>query len=82
MKTPVTLHITDHALLRYAERHLGLDLEKTRAEMQVKAQRAATAAMEIGGGRYLIAFDDLRFRCHNDRVVTVVTGDPERDNVD
>lgn len=60
---------------------LGLDLETMRAEMAAKATRAAAAAREIGGGQYHIRFDDMRFRCHNDRVVTVVTGDPERDNV-
>lgn len=31
------------------------------------------------GGQYTVLVDGVKFRCVNDRIVTVVTGDPERD---
>jgi predicted butyrate kinase (DUF1464 family) len=75
----MTLHVTDHAILRFLERVHGLELEKLRAELRGKAERAMVAAQSIGGGQYTILVDGVKFRCVNDRIVTVVTGDPERD---
>jgi hypothetical protein len=75
----MSLRVTDHALLRFLERVHGLELEKLRAELCAKAERGMTAAQSIGGGQYTVLVDGVKFRCFNDRIVTVVTGDPERD---
>ncbi len=74
------LFVTDHALLRFLERVHGLPLERMRAELSAKAERASAAAQSIGGGQYTVIVDGVKFRCCNDHVVTVVTGD-ERDHV-
>lgn len=76
----MSLHVTDHAVLRFLERVHGLELEKLRAELRAKAERGMTAAQSIGGGHYTLVVDGVKFRCCNDRIVTVVTGD-ERDAV-
>lgn len=76
------MQVTDHALLRYLERIEGKKLEKLRAELARKAAHARAAAESIGGGQYTIKIDGMKFRCRDNCLITVVTGDPERDRVD
>jgi hypothetical protein len=73
-RAPIKLHVTDHAVLRFLERVHGLELEKLRAELCAKAERAMTAAQSIGGGQYTVLVEGVKFRCVNNHIVTVVTG--------
>lgn len=57
MKHPRT-HVTDHALLRYFERVLGLDIEAQRRQVGLMVDRAAQAGacgVIIDGHVYKIA---------------------------
>jgi len=68
----MTLHVTDHAVLRYLERVRGIDIERLRADLQRKATRAHASAVSIGGGEFTIIVDGFRMKCQNDHVVTVL----------
>lgn len=57
-------HITDHALLRYLERHVGIDVEAHRREME----RAVERGVEQGASGVLV--HGLRFCLKAERVVT------------
>jgi hypothetical protein len=60
--------VTDHAVLRYVERKLGIDVEKIRSEMvdaASPAHRAGAVACSAGGMSYILK---------NGFVVTVVPG--------
>lgn len=53
------MYISDHAVLRYLERHYGLDVEKIRAEMQTPILEIAddfgcSTVVAKGGGRLVI----------------------------
>lgn len=68
MKTPRT-HVTDHAVLRYLERVVGLDIEGLRRQIGHDVDRAAdlgACATQIDGWRYCLAYD------HGRPVVTTV----------
>lgn len=72
MIQPKTIHITDHAMLRYLERVQGLDIEALRDKLSKKATRAYAAAESIGGGEYAIKVDGFRMRVQSDHVVTIL----------
>lgn len=61
--------ISDHAVLRYMERVMGLEVEKVRSNMLTPMQLAAVRGLRevevpIGGGHYAVV--------RNGRVVTVI----------
>lgn len=70
----MTLHISDHALLRYAERRYGVDFEKLRQELSTPivqaAAKAGCHAVKCNGGKVLIK---------NQCVVTYIIGTGGRD---
>lgn len=70
-----TLHVTDHAVLRYIERIHGVDVEALREELRQKALRAHDAAQAIGGGEYKIKCGDVHLRVVGSNVVTITNGD-------
>lgn len=75
MSRPNYSNITDHALVRYMERVMGLDLDNIRAEM-LPPERAKFIAQNpncripAGGGMHLMVRDG--------NVVTVAPLDPRR----
>ncbi|MCC3246165.1 hypothetical protein LG047_12680 [Methylocystis sp. WRRC1] len=69
----MTLHVTDHAVLRYIERIHGVDIERLREDMRQRLLRAADAAEGIGGGSYVINAEGVRYRVVGFNVVTVLS---------
>lgn len=67
-----TIHITDHAVLRYIEHIQGVDIEALRMQLHGMATRAAQAAETIGGGNYIIKAEGVRLRVVGRNVVTVL----------
>lgn len=61
------VHVTDHALIRYLERALGVDTEGLRRRIA----RAARPGAEKGADAIIV--DGVRF-CLSDHTVTTVTG--------
>lgn len=51
----VKVHVTDHAILRYAERRYKLPIDKLRAEIEAKALPAAAV------GASFFQFEDVKF---------------------
>lgn len=69
------LVITDHALVRYLERHVGLDFKSYRAEITAKCKTAALAGaahLEIDGLRFVFGRENETGRI---RVKTILTAD-------
>ena len=52
------MHVTDHALIRYLERHHGFDLDKYRRELMTKtvreAIRAGATSVKMKGGTLVL----------------------------
>jgi hypothetical protein len=74
MKRP-RVHVTEHALLRYLERVMGLDVAALRLEIARTVDRAAEAgarAVTIAGHRYVLDF-------RADGAPIVVTVEPAAD---
>lgn len=59
-------HITDHALLRYLERHVGIDVEAHRRDME----RAVEKGVELGACG--VVTGGIRYRLEGAAVVTCV----------
>lgn len=66
MKKP-RIAVSDHAVLRYMERAMGLDVDAVRAEIAAKVRLA-----EEHPGCTAILAEGLRFRIENGVVVTVL----------
>lgn len=66
-------HITDHALLRYLERVIGIDVEAHRREVENRVRRA------VDLGACGLVKDGFRYRISDDRITTVVAAhsDPQ-----
>ncbi len=60
------IYVTDHAVLRYIERHYSVDLTRIRAEIENKAGAAAKL------GAKSVSVGDLKFELSPDREGTVV----------
>lgn len=60
------IYVTDHAVLRYIERHYRVDLTRIRAEIENKAGAAAKL------GAKSVSVGDLKFELSPDREGTVV----------
>jgi len=59
------MHVSDHALLRYCERFLGLDIPKTKEEISKLIQFS-------DNGEHLVANTGLIAIIKNDTVVTII----------
>lgn len=59
-------HVTDHALLRYLERRLGIDVDTHRAAIEEAVQRGVEH--QACG----VLWDGMRFRLVGHKVVTCV----------
>lgn len=72
----ITPRVTDHALVRYMERVMGLDLTPVRAEIERRAALAVTL------GATASRQDGFRFVIDGRRVITVLyaSSDPDRDD--
>lgn len=57
--------ITDHAVLRYLERVVGIDVEAHRRAMEMKTEDAVVR------GACALVSDGFRYKISDDRVVTV-----------
>ncbi|WP_349295258.1 hypothetical protein ABEB22_18420 (plasmid) [Thioclava sp. 'Guangxiensis'] len=60
-------YVTDHALVRYMERVMGLDLAAVRAEIE------ARVAMAVSLGATATRQDGFRFVLDGPRVITIMT---------
>ncbi len=65
MKKP-RVQVTDHAVLRYLERGLQMDIEAIRCEIGHRVERG------VDRGASAVCVDGLRYRLVDDVVVTVV----------
>lgn len=64
------VHVSDHALLRYLQRVLGIDVELVRASIT----RDVEGAVELGATS--VAVDGIRYQIDPDhRIVTTVIAD-------
>ena len=63
--------VSDHALLRYIERVIGIDVEAIRAELNCPAVRAA---IEIGCGTVKLG-NGARLKLRGQHIVTVLAKD-------
>jgi hypothetical protein len=66
----VRVHVTDHALMRYAERRYGIPMDKLRAEIEAKALPAA----KVGAAFFQI--ENIKFAltsADHEKVVRVKT---------
>ena len=70
MTAQTTVYVSDHAVLRYIQRHYGVDVEKVRRQIEAKALPAAQMGAAVFG------FENLKFVLAsngNDQVMTVTT---------
>jgi hypothetical protein len=67
----MTIHITDHALLRYLDLVQGIAVEPMRDALAARFNRVQLAADKIGGGDYLIRHEGHEFVVRGGLVVTV-----------
>lgn len=71
----ISLHISDHALLRFLERAGGMDVEGVRGCLIQSLARAHAAATQIGGGEYAVVADDLVYLVRGGTLITVMHDD-------
>lgn len=64
--------VSDHALLRYLERVQGIDIEAMRASIEVRLDRAASAAELLGIPTYSVRLDGVGFVVRSGAVTTVL----------
>lgn len=67
----MTLHVTDHAIIRYLERVLHLDMDKVREDIR----SMATDTVPMAGppyGAHMHSKGKAMFIIHGERVVTVI----------
>ncbi len=75
----MSVHVTDHALLRYLERVQGIDVEAIRADLAGRAERVAVTLSAMPRPlRYRVMFLDFALVVRDDRVVTVIADPPAR----
>ncbi len=66
----MSIGVTDHALIRYLERHVGLDFDAYREEILPLQLKIAIAT--CGDGRYPIPGTKLIAVVRNESIVTVL----------
>ena len=69
----MALSVSDHALLRFLERGLGIDVEGIREGLLEAATPAHDAVASIGGGDHLIRIDGLVLLVRDSTLITVVS---------
>lgn len=69
--SPAPLRVTNHALLRYLERHLKLDIEQLRADVLPQDALMLHAITVLGNGTYPVG-DSHRIVVKDNTVVTVL----------
>lgn len=65
--------VTEHALLRYVERVLGVDLEEIKKKILPPATEAAVKRFK--GGTFPVEGTDFKVRAKNGAIVTILTDD-------
>lgn len=71
--------ISDHALLRFLERGVGMDVEGLRAKLQASFARAHEAAEALGGQDHYVHVDGLTYLIRDGMMITVIhTENPAR----
>jgi len=70
VKRPVIM--SQHAMLRWLERGVGINMEDLRASIEASLAVAAAAAESIGGGHYLIVSGGLVYAVRDGVVTTVL----------
>lgn len=78
----MSLHVSDHALLRFMQRAGGIDVEELRAAVAASLERAGAAAEAIGACDYSIRADGLVYCIRAGVVVTVLHDRPMPRGVD
>ncbi|WEK00618.1 MAG: hypothetical protein P0Y59_02685 [Candidatus Sphingomonas phytovorans] len=68
----MTIHVTDHALLRYLDLFENINVELTRRMLEGLFARAQGAVDLIGGGDYIIRHDGYEFIVRAGRIATVL----------
>lgn len=68
----MSLHVSDHALLRYFERVGGVDVEAVRRALSERLSPAAEKAEEIKPGIFAIKFNGAHFIVKNRVIVSVL----------
>jgi len=61
------LDISDHSIVRYLERGLGIDLDELKKDMMPDVKAVRT----LGDGDYPIS-KGCKARVHNNRIVTII----------
>jgi hypothetical protein len=69
---PVSIGVSDHALLRFLERAAGLDIEGLRLTLTASLARAHSAARSLSDSDYLIKADGLIYVVRGETVTTVL----------
>jgi hypothetical protein len=69
------IRVSDHALLRYLERYVGLDIEAVRIDLESAFARAHGASMSLGVADYAIRSDGHTFIVRDGTVTTVIPDD-------
>lgn len=72
MGNPPVIRVSDHALLRFLERFVGIDIEGTRAEIERDFTRAQGAADLLGLNTYSIRAKGHIFVVRAGTVTTVL----------
>lgn len=67
------LSLSDHAMLRWLERAVGMDIAGLRASIEAGLATAHGAAESIGGGNYLIVSGGMVYAVRNGVITTVLT---------
>lgn len=68
----MSVHVTDHALVRFLERAGGLDVESLRASLGASLARAGKAAKAIGADEFTVKVDGLLYVIERGVVVTIL----------
>lgn len=67
----MTITVTDHAVLRYLERVMGIDMDQLRDTIQADLGRAAEAAERLGQTKYKVQMNGCVFVIADGACVTV-----------
>jgi hypothetical protein len=68
----MSVHVSDHALLRFLQRAGGLDVEAVRRTLGQSLERASRAALALGQNDYTIRADGMIYIVSAGRVVTAM----------
>lgn len=69
------IRVSDHALLRFLERHVGIDIEGLRTDLESSLARAHGAAVSIGVTEYAIRSEGSTWIVRRGTVTTIIPDD-------